>query len=187
MMDLNTIVQAVVLKSLDNPNHILVAGNTHLYFGPDNRHIRLLQTSMCLTILQTIRHHISPLHPDSTVAILLGGDFNSPPDCGVVEFVKQGHISSSHQDWTCCPGQEVADLSMSHDLSLSSACGTPEFTNYTLEIKDCIDYIFYETDKMEVERIIPFPEERELANHVALPNIEFPSDHIACIADLVWK
>jgi len=53
--------------------------------------------------------------------------------------------------------------------------------------KECIDYIFYETDKLEVEQIIPFPQDEELADYVALPNIVFPSDHIASVADLKWK
>ena len=35
--------------------------------------------------------------------------------------------------------------------------------------------------------MIPFPSEDELCAHTAIPNIVFPSDHIACVADLRWK
>ena len=38
-----------------------------------------------------------------------------------------------------------------------------------------------------MKEVIPFPSEDELCAHTAIPNIVFPSDHIACIADLRWK
>ena len=39
----------------------------------------------------------------------------------------------------------------------------------------------------EVREVIPFPSVEELQAHTAIPNIVFPSDHIACVADLRWK
>ena len=39
----------------------------------------------------------------------------------------------------------------------------------------------------EVKEVLPFPSEDELRAHTAIPNIVFPSDHIACFADLRWK
>jgi len=183
----NTILQAVVLASLDDPSQILVVGNTHLYFSPTADHIRLLQASMCLTGLQTIRDEVAASHPSSKTAMVMCGDFNSTPPFGVLEYVRSGFIPSSHADWSSCEGEEVKGLEMSHSLSLDSACGTPKYTNYTVGFKECIDYIFYETDKMEVGQIVPFPQDEELADYIALPNIVFPSDHIASVADLVWK
>ena len=38
-----------------------------------------------------------------------------------------------------------------------------------------------------MKEVIPFPSEDELRAHTAIPNIVFPSDHIACVADLRWK
>jgi hypothetical protein len=55
-------------------------------------------------------------------------------------------ISSDHPDWLSCPGQEVRDLSISQPFKLDSACGTPEFTTYTIGFKDCLDYIFYQVN-----------------------------------------
>ena len=69
---------------------------------------------------------------------------------------------------------------------MDSACGTPKYTNYTLGFQDCIDYIFYETDKLQVENIVPFPTEDELKKYDAIPNILFPSDHLASVVDLKW-
>ena len=53
-------------------------------------------------------------------------------------------IKPDHPDWLSCPGQEVRDLSISHPFKLDSACGTPEYTTYTIGFKDCLDYIFYQ-------------------------------------------
>ena len=38
-----------------------------------------------------------------------------------------------------------------------------------------------------MKEVIPFPSEDELRAHTAIPNIVFPSDHIACVADLRWN
>jgi len=72
-------------------------------------------------------------------------------------------------------------------LRMSSACGTPDYTNYTPEFSACLDYIFYEQDKFEVEQIIPMPSKEELTLHTGLPSVVFPSDHISLCADLKLK
>jgi 2',5'-phosphodiesterase len=70
---------------------------------------------------------------------------------------------------------------------MDSACGTPEFTTYTIGFKDCLDYIFIDIDDFEVTSVIPFPLKETLVEQLGIPNVTFPSDHIACVADLKWK
>ena len=70
---------------------------------------------------------------------------------------------------------------------MDSACGTPKYTTYTVGFKDCLDYIYYQTDNIAVTSVVPFPLEEEMEKYQGLPNIVFPSDHIACVADLKWK
>jgi 2',5'-phosphodiesterase len=72
-------------------------------------------------------------------------------------------------------------------MKMDSACGTPKYTNFTAAFADCLDYIFYEKDKFSVQQVVPFPSEEELNLHTAIPNVVFPSDHVACIADLRWQ
>ena len=69
---------------------------------------------------------------------------------------------------------------------MGSACGTPEFTNYTSGFSGCLDYIFYQSSKFQVDQVIPLPSLEDVTQHTALPSIVFPSDHIALIADLKW-
>ena len=95
-------------------------------------------------------------------------------------------IGDDHADWRSCPGEEVNGLSIRHSLSMESACGTPEYTTYTKGFSDCIDYIFYQTDRLRVRSVLPFPLKEELEARQGIPHIDFPSDHIACVADMEW-
>jgi 2',5'-phosphodiesterase len=61
------------------------------------------------------------------------------------------------------------------------------WTNYTLTFREVIDYVFFSRDSVEVLRTVPIPPESELAENFALPNRNYPSDHVALIADLSFK
>ncbi|KAH0563970.1 2',5'-phosphodiesterase 12 isoform X1 [Cotesia glomerata] len=184
--DRSTSVLIVTLRSRDNPKEILVVGNTHLYFHPDADHIRLLQAYFALTSCQATADEIRQQYPEHNVTIMLCGDFNSTPVDGVYEFITKNAIPETHKDWTSNSEQIVENVSISHDLALKSACGTPEYTNFTVEFADCLDYIFYETNKLEVSQVIPMPSKEELLLNQAIPSVVFPSDHIAICADLKW-
>ena len=45
---------------------------------------------------------------------------------------------------------------------MESACGTPKYTTYTVGFKDCLDYIYYQTDNISVTSVVPFPLEEEM-------------------------
>lgn len=78
-------------------------------------------------------------------------------------------------------------ISLQQPFRMQSACGTPAFTNYTPNFAACLDYIFYQSDRLSVEQIIPFPTEQQLKAHIAIPSVVFPSDHLALVADLKFK
>ncbi|XP_078036760.1 2',5'-phosphodiesterase 12 [Augochlora pura] len=184
-LDRNTIVQAIALKSKEN-SEILIVGNTHLYFRPEADHIRLLQAYYCLMYLKEFTKNIKLKNPECNVSILYCGDFNSAPENGIYQLMTQKHIPEDYADWKSCPEQFVENVTLKHDINLSSACGTPEFTNYTATFSGCLDYIFYQTDYLGVEQVIPMPTEEELSLHTGLPSVVFPSDHISLCVDLKW-
>ena len=76
---------------------------------------------------------------------------------------------------------------MSHSLSLGSACGEPSYTNYTPFFSGCLDYIFFDTENLNVSEVIPFPSHEEVTQNTAIPSVVFPSDHLALICVLKWK
>jgi mRNA deadenylase 3'-5' endonuclease subunit Ccr4 len=76
---------------------------------------------------------------------------------------------------------------LKHGLRLVSAAGYPQFTNYTAEFRNLLDYIFVEDNRFEVLRVAPFPSEQVLAERTALPSAVFPSDHIAVAVDIRFR
>jgi len=180
-----TTISISVLQTEDEK--MIIVGNTHLYFSPNADHIRLIQVEMCRVELEKVRQEVLDLFPEKTVTVMLCGDFNSTPPFGVVEYLTGGVIGENHSDWRSQEGEEVVGLALELDKKFISACGTPKYTNYTQGFKDCLDYIFIEDGMFEVEQVIPLPSEEELSQHIALPNIVFPSDHVAIVADLKWK
>ncbi|XP_034187530.1 2',5'-phosphodiesterase 12 [Osmia lignaria lignaria] len=181
----NTIIQTVILKSKENPE-ILVIGNTHLYFRPEADHIRLLQAYYGLTYLHSFAGKVKKENPECNVSIIYCGDFNSVPDSAVYRLMTQKHILNYYNDWHADSDQRI-NLSIKHDVNLSSACGTPKYTNYTGTFSGCLDYIFYQMDHLEVEQVIPLPSEEELSLYTGLPSVVFPSDHISLCVDLKWS
>ena len=184
-----TTTLAIAVLKVEDSRDILVVGDTHLYFKPDVDHIRLLQVELCREELERVRTRLEQEHPDCRVSIVLCGDFNSTPQYGghmggVLQYLTEGSISSSHPDWSSRPGEEVTGLSLTSPTIFLSAAGTPAFTNYTREFKDCLDYIFIEQGRLEVVQVVPFPTVEELSLHEAIPSIVFPSDHVAVIVDL---
>lgn len=51
------------------------------------------------------------------------------------------------------PDEAVMNVCLSHPFKFQSACGTPEYTNFTAGFADCLDYIFYETDMLDVLQV----------------------------------
>ena len=178
-----TTVSVMVLEHISTGN-IIIVGNTHLYFEPNADHIRLIQTEMCRLIISNKKLDIERENPQKKCSIIFNGDFNSTPPFGVLEYLTTGFIGSDHMDWRSQEGEEVIGLELNHEPIFKSAAGTPKYTNYTLGFKECIDYCWIEKSKLAVTQVVPFPSEEELSQFDALPNIVFPSDHIAVVVDL---
>lgn len=182
-----TCSQFVVLDSIDNSKKRIIVANTHQYFHPDADHIRLLQSSMTLTYLEHLVAEAAVENPDRNVSCIFCGDFNSTPEWGVYRLITTQHIGADCIDWASNKDEEMKDVSLSHSLPLASAYGTPEYTNFTEGFAGCLDYIFYQHDQLDIAQVVPLPSTEELQQHVALPSVVFPSDHVALVADVSWK
>ncbi|XP_052747253.1 2',5'-phosphodiesterase 12 [Bicyclus anynana] len=187
VLDRSTVASATFLESLENPNEILLVGNTHLYFHPDADHIRLIQGGIVVYWLRDLQKELTAKYPGKRISVILCGDFNSVPSCGIYMLYTIGVAPDDLPDWSSNENEAVKGLSLEQTIPLESACGEPQYTNFTVGFADCIDYIFYEKSKLSVQQVIPFPSYEELTLHTALPSIVFPSDHIAVISDLQFK
>lgn len=59
-------------------------------------------------------------------------------------------------------------------------------TTMTTKFMGCIDYIYYETDRLLLEKTNPLPTVKDLQKNEAIPSEVYPSDHIALVADFKW-
>ncbi|XP_075164290.1 2',5'-phosphodiesterase 12 [Haematobia irritans] len=188
IIDRSTTLQLNILK-MQNGRYIIVA-NTHLYFHPDADHIRLLQFGFSMLYLEDIYKKSLKnynLENENQLAIIFCGDFNSVPECGIYRLMTERYVDKDFIDWSSNAEEAVKGVSLSQPFAIKSACGTPEYTNYTHLFAACLDYIFYQCDRLEVEQFAPLPTNEELKANTAIPSVVFPSDHVALVADLKFK
>lgn len=79
-----------------------------------------------------------------------------------------------------------ADLS--HGLELQSAYGVHTHpTHVTVGYANTLDWLTFCPAALRLRATAPLPGEAELRRYVAMPSVEFPSDHVSLIADLEWR
>lgn len=82
-------------------------------------------------------------------------------------------------------------LHLRHPFSLASACGEPEWTNFVSGFRGALDYVWCDEGgepgsgrALRPVAAMPMPPLEAVRAQVALPNAEFPSDHLPMVADL---
>ncbi|VDI73200.1 2',5'-phosphodiesterase [Mytilus galloprovincialis] len=178
-----SVVQVVVLESVVNSGCRLCVANTHLYFHPKACCIRSLQTVAIIRHLQDVIQKQTA--EGYKVSSIFCGDFNCSPKGGAYDFITKKHLGPDNYSWSTNPDFSLEGASFSHELDLKNSCGIVEYTNYAGNFHEQLDYIFIDST-MDMICVIPMPEHSEVKQHIALPSVVFPSDHIAQICDLKW-
>lgn len=94
---MTTIFQICVVRHTAT-GEVLVVANTHLFYHPNARHIRLLQVMCLLQLLHEKREmHRSP--DGSLPRVVIAGDLNCLPDTGAIRLLRTGEVASDHPDW----------------------------------------------------------------------------------------
>lgn len=181
--DRSTTLQVVLLRSKEFPEKYFVVANTHLYFHPDADHIRLLQIGFSMILVEDFVKKFKEKFATSDISLLFCGDFNSVPECGIFKLMTEGSVPKTFIDWNSKKEEAVSGVDLKQSFNMLSACGTNIKTNFTVGFKECIDYIFYQSDKFTVTKVIEMPSEEDLEAHTAIPSVSFPSDHIAISAE----
>lgn len=47
----------------------------------------------------------------------------------------------------------IKGVELKQPFSIQSACVAPKYTNYTAGFADCLDYVFYQADSLEVKEV----------------------------------
>ncbi|XP_053699293.1 2',5'-phosphodiesterase 12 [Sabethes cyaneus] len=184
----STAIQATLLRSRQNPTKHLLVANTHFYFHPDADHIRLLQGGFSMLYVRSLyEQFVEKLKLEREhFAIVFCGDFNSTPECGMYRLMTERFVGDEMADWQSNEEEAVRGVTLSQPFQFQSACGCPKYTNFTVGFQACIDYIYYQSDVLRVNDVVPLPSEEELLAYDAIPSPVFPSDHIALVASLEW-
>ncbi|EPT30488.1 endonuclease/exonuclease/phosphatase family protein [Toxoplasma gondii ME49] len=118
---LTTVMQFAILRRRDTREahdekdlpKTLVVANTHLFFHPYARHIRVLQIYVMTNFLQTLREEFAesedsstaPAEPASFSAsrrlppVIMCGDFNCQPGSGGLKLLKKKAVHAYLDDW----------------------------------------------------------------------------------------
>ena len=82
-------------------------------------------------------------------------------------------------------------MHLRHPLRLRSACGDPEWTNFVGGFRGALDYVWCDTSRdtsfgaaVVPVAHAPMPPLEAVTAQTALPNDEFPSDHLPMVADV---
>jgi CCR4-NOT transcription complex subunit 6 len=164
--------------------------NTHLYSNKDFPDVKLWQTWQ---LLQELESFI--MSRGTNLPLIICGDFNSTPDTAVYDLLSRQTVHPGHPDVNVTTGDDVPNvlpdaMNITHSFQLGSAYQTvlgeePWTTNFTVNFKGVLDYIWYSAQNLRPLSAAPIPEEKQLTkNGEALPSTEYSSDHIMLISDM---
>ncbi|XP_061893685.1 2',5'-phosphodiesterase 12-like [Entelurus aequoreus] len=183
MVKRSTTLQVSILEDLSQAGRKVCVANTHLYWHPQGGNVRLVQMGVAMRHLSHVMEEVAPGAP-----LVFCGDFNSSPTSGVLQLVTEATVPQQHEDWSSSGPEESCPMELPSTLPpLLSACGPLAYTNYVGGFQGCLDYIFIQPERMQVEQVIPLPSHEEVTTHTALPSVAHPSDHIALVCDLRWN
>lgn len=88
-------------------SQLLFVCTAHIHWDPEYCDVKIVQTLMLLNELKTIvdnaietyRSNSSRSLDCASIPLVLCGDFNSLPDSGVIELLRQGKISMNHVEF----------------------------------------------------------------------------------------
>eukprot|EP00457_Paulinella_chromatophora_P004206 gb/GEZN01004216.1/.p1 GENE.gb/GEZN01004216.1/~~gb/GEZN01004216.1/.p1 ORF type:complete len:648 (-),score=30.14 gb/GEZN01004216.1/:29-1972(-) len=164
-------------------NRRLCVANTHIYWDPEFREVKLWQTwVLCRELEKLVLHRNLPL--------VLCGDFNSMQDSSVYELLSTEQVHAKHPVFQHDPYEILPpSSSITHRLPLVSAyarIGEPKFTNYTGHFIGVLDYIWYSKAHLVCTSCLDVDGEKLLKKNTALPNPQYASDHLSLVCEFDW-
>jgi CCR4-NOT transcription complex subunit 6 len=128
------------------------------------------------------------------VPLILCSDLNSTTESGVYELLSKGSVSPDHKELRGFAYGDYTKYGVEHPFQIRSAYThldkTPDavtFTNYTTDFRGIIDHIWYSTNTLENTSLLGPVDPDYLRKVPGFPNYHFPSDHIALLAEFMFK
>ncbi len=192
--------------SNQKPQYIFVA-TVHVHWDPNYKDVKVVQTALFLEEIQNfIESHRAlvghlfepgrekpPIRGPSTyyknVPIIICGDFNSTPDSGVCEYIRNSSIPGDHPDLgKASYGSYSKDGLAHHFHPLKSGYDGIEesilkFTNLTPTFQGVIDHI-WTSAAIGIEQVMAGIDQDYARSYKGFPTQHVPSDHIPIGVDI---
>lgn len=122
----------------------------------------------------------------SQIPMLICGDFNAGANSAVYELITQGGLGKEHSDFDDRNYGSFTEEGTKHPFSMRSAYnGEVRFTNYTPGFTDVLDYIWYSSNTLRVQKLLLGVDENYLQTVPGFPTEQYPSDHLALKAEFM--
>ncbi|KRZ94499.1 CCR4-NOT transcription complex subunit 6 [Trichinella sp. T8] len=170
----------------------LIVCTAHIHWDPEFCDVKLVQTMMLVQELGYLVDSVAQQRHLTTdqIPLLVCGDLNSVPASGVHEFLATGKIACDHPDFkdfrgtTCL--QKLSSTkdtnNYAHQMKLETAYDSSmiSFTNFTLDFKGIIDYVFSTPSSLLRLGVLGAVDITWLldSKYMGCPNPSIPSDHI---------
>ena len=120
----------------------------------------------------------------SQIPLLICGDFNSEADSAVCDLLAHGGFGSQHSDFDDRNYGSYSADGIKHPFTLKSSYdGEMKFTNHTPTYTGVLDYIWYSSNSLRVQKLLAGIDENYISKIPGFPNEHFPSDHVALKAE----
>lgn len=161
-----------LITVLEKKGMYFIVVNVHLYWNPEFRDVKAIQTLILLEEVEKVRAKYA-----KNCVVMMVGDFNSSKNLDVYNFITNKTLDAEvfgEYDYGV-----IGNGTYKHSLDLKDAYVDQDiaFTNFTPDFADVIDYVFY-TDNLKLIEVISPVEKSYMNKTIGLPNIHFPSDHI---------
>lgn len=193
----------VVLFKHKNTGKQFVVANTHLFWNPEFEYVKYGQTVKVIKHIEknykdvplivagdfnsmpwsNVMRYIYKLKP--TINSNTKGEYNMNKKYMEKFFDEEKNSTNLRSAYdvyrTALTGQiskNKIDSKNVDDIKFNEfADNHPHFTVLTEEFCGCLDYIFYNDDKLTVTELLEIPNSVEITN-LKLPNYKYPSDHM---------
>ena len=101
-----------------------------------------------------------------------------------------GAVAAAGQDPSAAAlwALRAAGVHLSNPTPLMSVYGpNPVPTHAVPRYANTLDWICVDSHHLDVVGVAPLPPVEELTRHVAMPSVEWPSDHVSLCCDLAWR
>ncbi|KAK3826044.1 MAG: Endonuclease/exonuclease/phosphatase [Benniella sp.] len=199
VMTKDQIAVITLLEHKETRNRVVVA-NTHIYWDPLFKDVKLVQVAMLMDELDKLSTQWANLpgagsnvlasSTGGKLPTLICGDFNSQRLSGVYEFLVKGAVAQGHDDFGDHAYGTYTSEGLAHKMTLRSSYGDGNelpFTNYTPTFAAVIDYIFYSSNYLSVLGLLGGVEREYMSRVVGFPNAHFPSDHVPILAEFKFR